>query len=114
MKIKMTVSQQLIAVRKNTFTILEIETPHIAAVIEAVSKNPQLADNVVRDLPFEYIAEHFDALERILVTAAKQSKFAAKNMHIPHYFWTYAVHAQLAKAGADVGKYPAPKSCLIF
>lgn len=110
MKVKMTVSQQIKAVRANPFSVLEIQEPHIVAVIEAVRANPQLADKVVRELPYEYIVEHFEMLERIIVTAAKQSKFAGSKMNIPYYLHTYAVHAALKAAGADVGKYPEPKS----
>lgn len=107
---KMTISQQIKAVRANPFSILEIETPHIAAVITAVHKNPQLADNVVRKMNYDYIAKNFYVLERLIVAAAKQSNFAAKCWSMPWSMLTHSVYAAMKTAGADVGKYPEPKS----
>lgn len=109
-KIKMPFSQQLVAVSANPFAILEIETPHVAAIREAVKRNPQLVDNVLRALPYDYVAANFHALESILICAIKQLGNFAYHINAPYYFDTFAVHAALKAVGVSTDKRPSPVS----
>ncbi|MFW9606732.1 MAG: hypothetical protein ACMV0I_09370 [Pseudomonas sp.] len=109
-KIKMSFSQQLATVRANSFAILEIEAPHIAAIREAVRINPQLIDNVLRALPYNYVAANFRALESILICAIKQLGNFAHRINAPYYFDTFAVHAALKAVGVSTDKRPSPFS----
>lgn len=110
MKIKMPFSQQLASVRSNPFAILEIEAPHIAAIREAVRSNPQLADNILRALPYDYVAANFHALESILICAIKQLGGFAYRINPPYYFDTYAVHAAMKSVDVSTDKRPSPVS----
>ena len=110
MNIKMPFSQQLASVRSNPFAILEIETPHVAVIREAVKRNPQLADNILRALPYDYIASNFHALESILVCAIKQLGNFAYRINQPYFFDTHAVHYALKSVGVSTDKRPDPVS----